>query len=424
MDNIDRELTNKLSEARTAAKNLAVIPSETKDDALRNLANALEKHSEVIKKANNEDIAKARSGNREEHFISRLTITKDTLHSMSSGVLNVASLPDPIGQTVGMQTLPNGLSAGRVRVPLGVIGVIYESRPNVTIDISALCIKSGNAVVLRGGTEATNSNQTLAKIAQQSFHEAGLPDNTVQIIESTDRSIVRDMLTAKGQIDLLVPRGGADLINLISEKARVPAITGGVGVCHTYVDASADMDMAVNIVHNAKTSNPSVCNALDTVIIHSSIAKPFLSQLSERWSLSNVKMKCDNRALNILGPIKYSNAERASDEDWDIEHLSLTIGVKIVDSLNEALAHIEHHGSGHSEAIISENYSSTRRFLSEVDASAVFINTSTRFNDGGQLGLGAEVAISTNKLHARGPMGLVELTSYKWTVLGTGQIRE
>ena len=307
--------------------------------------------------------------------------------------------------------------------PLGVIGAVYESRPNVTIDISSLCLKSGNAIILRGGSDAINSNTALASLVKDSIADAGIPDDAVQVMETTDRAVVGQMLTAKGIIDLLIPRGSQALINRVASEATIPAITGGVGVCHTYVDGQADLDMALDVVDNAKVSRPSVCNALDTVIVHSETAQKFLPALAKRWEDVGVEMRCDMRALSILGSSNGARAVQVSEKDWQTEHLSLTAGVRVVDSLDEALEHIEQYGSGHSEAIVTEDYAAAMRFLDEVDAGAVFVNASTRFNDGGQFGLGAEVAISTDKMHARGPMGLKELTSYKWTVLGDGHIR-
>jgi glutamate-5-semialdehyde dehydrogenase len=306
---------------------------------------------------------------------------------------------------------------------LGVVGAIYESRPNVTVDISVLCLKSGNAIILRGGKEAVNSNTALARLVQDAVAEAGLPSDAVLFIESTDRALVGQMITAKGKIDLIVPRGGQALISRVAEEATVPAITGGVGVCHTYVDSAADPDMAVEIVFNAKVQRPSVCNALDTILVHSRIAPSYLPKAAIRLAEAGVEMRCDARALSVLGPMEGLRIAPATEDDWSTEHLSLTAGVRVVDSLDDALVHIETYGSGHSDAIVTEDYTAAMRFLDEVDSAAVFVNASTRFNDGAQLGLGTELAISTDKFHARGPMGLRELTSYKWTIVGRGQVR-
>ena len=327
-----------------------------------------------------------------------------------------------------MKTMPNDLKVGRRRVPLGVVGVVYESRPNVTVDISSLCLKSGNAVILRGGSDTINSNTALAEVIREAIADAGAPADAVQLFESTDRELVGRMLSADEYIDLLIPRGGQDLISRVAKEATMPAITGGVGVCHTYVDSAADIDMAVDIVFNAKVQRYSVCNAMDTMIVHSAAAPAFLPIMSRKFAEAGVEMRCDLRALSLVGPtngIRHGGprVKPATEDDWTTEFLDLIAGVKIVDSLDEALDHIETYGSGHSDAIVTEDYSAAMRFVDEVDSSAVFVNCSTRFNDGGQFGLGAEVAISTSKFHARGPMGLRELTSYKWTVLGSGQVR-
>jgi glutamate-5-semialdehyde dehydrogenase len=321
------------------------------------------------------------------------------------------------------RTLPNGLQSGKRTVPLGVIGAIYESRPNVTVDISALCPKSGNAVILRGGSEALHSNKALAALVQQAIARAGAPPDAVQPIENQDRALVGQMLKMDQYIDMLIPRGGADLIRRVAAEATMPVITGGIGVCHTYVDKAADVAKAVAIAFNAKVQRPTVCNALDTLLVHSAIASAYLPAIAQAWAAEGVEMHCDRRALSILGPLKGLKLKAAQEDDWGKEFLSLTAAVKVVDSLDEALQHIEQYGSGHSEAIVSEDYSAAMRFLDEVDAAVVYANASTRFTDGGQFGLGAEVAISTNKLHARGPMGLQELTSYKWVVMGSGQVR-
>ena len=343
---------------------------------------------------------------------------------MAADVRTVTSLPDPVGETFDMRTLPNGLQVGRRRVPLGVIGAIYESRPNITVDISVLCFKSGNAVILRGGSEAIHSNTALANLVRDAIAEAGAPRDAVQFVGATDRALVEQMLAMKEHIDLLIPRGGADFVRYVGEKAQMPVITGGVGVCHTYVDKDANLESAVAIAYNAKVSRPTVCNALDTLLVHSEAAPKCLPAIAREWAKAGVEMHCDLRALSILGPSEALNLKPATEEDWGTEFLSLTASVKVVDSMDEALEHIEQYGSGHSEAIVTEDYSSAMRFLDDVDAAAVLVNASTRFTDGGQLGLGAEVAISTNKMHARGPMGLRELTSYKWTILGTGQVRD
>jgi glutamate-5-semialdehyde dehydrogenase len=420
---LNDELTNKGAAAREAARLLAKASGHAKNTALDIVADELARRRSEILAANEQDLDAGRQAGLSDALLDRLMLDQDRLEGLATDVRAVAKLPDPVGETLDMREMPNGLRVGRRTVPLGVIGAIYESRPNVTVDISALCLKSGNAVILRGGREAAHSNSALAELVRDSLEEAGLPRDAVQRVESTDRALVGRMLTMRGMIDLIIPRGGQELINRVAAEATVPAVTGGVGVCHTYVDRSADVDMAVKIVHNAKVQRPSVCNALDTVLVHSAIAPAYLPRLAEAFGEDGVEARCDRRALSILGPTEALKVSPATEEDWSTEFLSLTAAVKIVDSLDEALDHIVSYGSGHSEAIVTEDYSAAMRFLDDVDSSAVMVNTSTRFNDGGQFGLGAEVAISTNKMHARGPMGLRELTSYKWVVLGSGQVR-
>ena len=418
------ELEVKGKAARKAARGLAIISADVKNAALHNVADGLKAREEEILTANEKDIANGRERGLEEYFLDRLLLNPERLEGLANDVRGIAALPDPIGEVIDQRNMPNGLTVGKRRVPLGVIGAIYESRPNVTIDISSLCLKSGNAIILRGGSDAINSNTALAALVKDSIADAGIPEDAVQVMETTDRAVVGQMLKAKGIIDLLIPRGSQALINRVASEATIPAITGGVGVCHTYVDRQADLEMALEIVNNAKVSRPSVCNSLDTVIVHSASASAFLPALAKRWEYAGVEMRCDTRALSLLGASAGPKAVHVTEEDWYTEHLSLTAGVRVVDSLDEALEHIDKYGSGHSEAIVTEDYQAAMRFLDEVDAGAVFVNASTRFNDGGQFGLGAEVAISTDKMHARGPMGLRELTSYKWTVLGSGHIRE
>ena len=410
--------------AKTVSRRLASSSGGRRNLAIQKIATALIDSEQEIISENSKDISKGRSKGLSEAMLDRLIITKESIHGMSSDALRVVSLDDPVGEMIEMKTMENGLQVGRKRVPLGVIGVIYESRPNVTVDISVLCLKSGNAVILRGGSEAFYSNQILAKVIRDAVLEAGLPKDSIQIVQSTDRKLVSEMLNLDQYIDLMIPRGGQDLVNMVASESKMPSITGGVGVCHTYVDSEASLDMAVDVVNNAKVQRPSVCNALDTVLVHSSLAPDYLPRMAETFAVAGVELRCDIRALSILGPREDIRVVPAKDEDWDTEHLSLIAGVKIVDSLEEAINHIENHGTGHSDAIITENYSTADRFVREVDSSAVMVNASTRFNDGGQFGLGAEVAISTNKMHARGPMGLKEITSYKWVVLGNGHIRQ
>ena len=423
MQTVADELELKGRAARKAARELAKLTSAVKDRALLNVADGLKSRREEILQANEKDCAKGRDGGLSESLLDRLLLTPERLEGIANDVIQVAALPDPVAETVDMRVMPNGLQIGRRRVPLGVIGAIYESRPNVTVDISTICLKAGNAVILRGGKEAVHSNGALAALVREGVAAAGVPEAAVQFIESTDRELVGRMLKMKDSIDLMIPRGGQELIRRVAEEAAMPAITGGLGVCHTFVDRMADLPMALEVVHNAKVQRPSVCNALDTVLVHSAVARDYLPRLGERWAQAGVEMRCDRRALSLIGPVNGLRALSAVEEDWGTEFLSLTAAVRVVDSLDEALEHIETHGSGHSEAIITEDYGAAMRFVGEVDATAVMVNASTRFNDGGEFGLGAEVAISTNKLHARGPMGLRDLTSYKWVVFGSGQVR-
>ena len=417
--------------AREASRILARLSGNVKNQALLNIAEALETQPDDVMEANEADCRLAKADGISESVLERLLLTPDRLSGTAAEVRGVAALPDPIAETLEMTTMSNGLKVGKRRVPLGVIASIYESRPHVTIDISALSIKSGNACLLRGGKESLHSNAALAKLVRKAIADAGLPEDAVQFVDNPDRSLVDALLGMKEYIDLLIPRGGDGLIRFVAENATMPAVTGGIGVCHTYIDRGAELDMAANIVFNAKTQRPSVCNALDTILVHVNAAPACLPRIAEELTGAGVELHCDHRALSILGPQPTGNGNPkdakiipANEEDWGREYLSMTAAIKVVDSLDDALGHIETYGSGHSEAIITEDYSAAMRFLDEVDAAAVFVNASTRFNDGGQFGLGAEVGISTQKFHARGPMGLKELTSYKWIIMGDGQVRE
>ncbi|MBI2965772.1 MAG: glutamate-5-semialdehyde dehydrogenase [Chloroflexi bacterium] len=421
------DLKSMAAAARDAARRLATAATAAKNDALSRIAASLPERSSEILAANSRDLQAARADGLDDHVVDRLELDPARMSQIAADVRNVASLPDPVGEVIESRTLPNGLLLERRRVPLGVIGVIYESRPNVTIDISALCLKSGNAVILRGGREAFHTNQALAGLVRRSLVAARLPEDAVQFVASTDRLLVEQMLAMKDGIDLLIPRGGADLVRMVAEKAAMPAITGGIGVCHTYVDADADLAKAVDIVFNAKTQRPSVCNALDTILVHDGVAPRYLPRISERLWAAGVELRCDPRALSLLEPRAKASGngprlKRAAPDDFGREFLALVASVRVVDSLDEAIDHIARYGSGHSEAIVTESTEAAERFLNEVDAAAVFANASTRFTDGARFGLGAEVAISTSKFHARGPMGLREITSYKWVVRGNGQI--
>ncbi len=418
-----RELEEKARAAKAASRHLAYLSAEVKNKALHNIADDLLAKREEILAANQLDYHEAHSSGMNAAMLDRLMLSPERLAAMVKDVLAVAAMADPVGEVFDMRTLPNGLLIGRKRVPLGVIGTIYESRPNVTTDISALCLKSGNAVILRGGKEALHSNGALAKLVQGAAEKAGVPEGAVQFIENTDRALVDEMLKMRQYIDLMIPRGGAGLIRLIREKAAMPVVAGGIGVCHTYVDKSANIDKAVAIVFNAKVQRPTVCNALDTILVHADIAKSFLPPAAAELAKAGVEMRCDERAMAVLKGKLSLKLKPATADDWGREFLALVAAVRVVDSLGEALEHIERYGSGHSEAIVTEDYDAAMRFLNEVDAACVYANASTRFTDGGQFGLGAEVGISTQKFHARGPLGLKELTSYKWIVFGSGQIR-
>ncbi len=409
--------------AQKAARKLARLSTEDKNAVLMNLVDLLRYDQEDVLEANRADYEEAESEGLEESLLDRLLLTSDRLNGTADEIQRVAELPDPIGEVIETSSLPNGLTTSRRRVPLGVVGSIYESRPNVTIDIFGLCLKSGNACILRGGKETIRSNTALVTVLRKALTKAGVTTDVVQFVDNPDRVLVDAMLKMDGYIDLLVPRGGASLVKFVAENATMPAVTGGIGVCHTYVDRSADLEMAAEIVHNAKVRRPSICNALDTLLIHSEVAVNGLPIIAKALSASGVELRCDNRALSILGPHSSEVAIPANEDDWGREFLSLTAAVKVVDSFNDALEHIETYGSGHSEAIVTEDKSAATRFLDEVDAAAVYVNASTQFTDGGQFGLGAEVGISTQKFHARGPMGLKELTSYKWVVVGKGQVR-
>jgi glutamate-5-semialdehyde dehydrogenase len=423
MTNAITELKAKGKAAKEASRRLAYLSTDIKNNALRNIAEDLRGKTKEIIAANKLDLKQASANGINETMQDRLLLNAARLEGMAKDVLVVAGLPDPVGEVFDMRTMPNDLLIGKKRVPLGVIGAIYESRPNVTVDISALCLKSGNAVILRGGKEAINSNLALVKLVQQAISRAGVPEGAVQFVENTDRALVGEMLKLNQYIDLMIPRGTAPFVKYVIENAAMPVVAGGIGVCHTFVDSSADMEKAVAIVYNAKVQKPSVCNALDTVLVHQVVAEEYLPDVAKELAKAGVELHCDKAAMKILKSESGLKLKGAVQEDWGKEFLSLTAAIKIVDSLDDALAHIAKYGSGHSEAIITEDYSSGMRFLNEVDAACVYINASTRFTDGSQFGLGAEVGISTQKFHARGPLGLKELTSYKWIIFGSGQVR-
>ena len=409
--------------AYQASRKLARLPTHDKNQVLLNLAELLRSNQADVLAANQEDYREAKADGMDGSLLDRLLLTSDRLSATAAEIQTVAELPDPIGEVIETTSLPNGLVTSRRRVPLGVVGSIYEARPNVTVDIFGLCLKSGNACILRGGKETVRSNTALVALLRKALSDAGVTENAVQFVDNPERTLVDAMLKMNQYIDLLVPRGGASLVKFVAENATMPAVTGGIGVCHTYVDRAADLKMAVEIVQNAKVRRPSICNALDTVLMHVEVAAIGLPLMAKELVASGVELHCDSRALSILGPDAPATAIPANEDDWGQEFLSLTAAVKVVDSLEDALEHIETYGSGHSEAIITEDEAAANRFLDEVDAAAVYVNASTQFTDGGQFGLGAEVGISTQKFHARGPMGLKELTSYKWVIVGQGQTR-
>jgi len=416
------EAVRKAALAHAASKRMAGIDTGTKNTALLRIADALEAATDRILAVNGPEVERGRERGLTGSFIDRMVLTPERIAAIARDVRTVAALPDPVGVLEDAKTLPNGLEIAKTRVPLGVLGAIYESRPNVTVDIAVIALKSGNGVILRSGTDAHASSSVLAEIVARDAEAAGLPTGIVQFIESTDRAEVGAMLSADRYIDLMVPRGGSDLIRRVRDEAKMPVVAGGIGVCHTYVDDSADLQMAVDIVVNAKSVRPSVCNAMDTLLVHRNVAEAFLPRVARALGERGVTLHVDDRAAPLVGD--GASTVPVQPDDWEREWLSLDCSVKVVDSLDEAMEHIAGiEGSGHSEAIVTESYERSQRFLREVDAAAVFVNASTYFNDGGQFGLGCEVGISTQKMHARGPMGLRELTSYKWIVRGQGHTR-
>jgi len=423
MEKAIAELQAKGKAAKAASHRLSYLSTEVKNNALRAIATDLIARKAEIIKANQADYQAGQASGMNAAWLDRLMLNEQRIAAMAQDVLAIAALPDPVGEIFDMRTLPNGLQVGKKRVPLGVIGAIYESRPNVTIDISALCLKSGNAVILRGGREAIHSNTILAELVRTAEVRAGVPDGAVQFIDNTDHALVKHFLAMNDVIDLMIPRGNVELIKFVAENACMPVVTGGIGVCHTFVDKSADLKKAVAITYNAKVQRPTVCNALDCLLVHRDIAERALPAIAAEWAKAGVEMHCDERAMAILKPHRGLKLVPATQEDYGKQFLSLTALVRVVESLDEALEHIEKYGVGHSEAIVTEDYSNAMRFLNEVDAACVYVNASTRFTDGAQFGLGAEVAVSTQKMHARGPMGLKELTSYKWIIFGNGQVR-
>ena len=407
--------------AREAARALATLSTGAKNDILSAIAEGLTAHTDEILAANQGDVRAAREAGMTESLIDRLTLTPERIADIASAVGTVIGLADPVGSVEDARRLANGLEVGRRRVPLGVVAVIFEARPNVTVDISALCLKSGNAVILRGGREALHSNIALAGVIAAAAESAGAPPAAVQLIADPDRALLNDLLRDREHIDVIVPRGGAGLIDFVTETATIPVIETGWGVCHTFVDVGADLEMAQRIVVNAKTRRPSICNALDTLLVHRGVAAEFLPSVSRELAGRGVELHAGSDVGGLLDDSALVAA--LGEDDFDTEWLSLRMSVAVVDGLDDAIAHIRRHGGGHSEAIVTNSHGNARRFTDEVDAAAVYVNASTQFTDGGEFGLGAEVGISTQKLHARGPMGLREMTTYKWVVLGDGHVR-
>ncbi|MET9953894.1 glutamate-5-semialdehyde dehydrogenase [Streptomyces sp. NPDC006339] len=408
--------------ARAAAAEIAPLPRATKDDALLAIADALEVRTAEIVEANAEDIARAREAGTSEAIIDRLTLTPERVRAIAADVRHVAALPDPVGEVVRGSTLPNGIDLRQIRVPLGVVGIIYEARPNVTVDAAALCLKSGNAVLLRGSSSAYSSNTALVKVLRDAVGGAGLPADAIQLVPGESRDSVRELMRARGLVDVLIPRGGASLIKTVVEESTVPVIETGTGNCHVYVDAEADLDMAVEILINSKAHRVSVCNAAETLLVHRDIADAFLPRALDALAEAGVTVHADERVLARAEGSK-ATVVPATPEDWETEYLSYDIAAAVVDSLDKAVEHIRLWSSGHTEAIVTTSQAAARRFTQLVDSTTVAVNASTRFTDGGQFGFGAEIGISTQKLHARGPMGLPELTSTKYIVTGDGHVR-
>lgn len=403
--------------AKEAARVLAMAGA-LKQKALLHAADALWSRREEILAANVQDLEAGKAAGMSQALLDRLALTEGRIQDMSTAVKEVAKAPDPVGRVLSGSVLENGLQLQKVTVPMGVMGIIYEARPNVTSDAAALCVKAGSAVILRGGKEALNSNRSVAQVLRDALEETGLPADCVQLVQDTSRQSAQELMTLTDYLDVLIPRGGAGLIRSVKENARVPVIETGVGNCHVYVDQSADLDMAAEIIFNAKCSRPSVCNAIETILVHEKAAPAALPKIQARLEEKQVELRGCERTRAILPGIT-----PATEEDWSTEYLDYILAVKVVDSLEEALEHIGRYSTGHSECIVTQDYTAAQRFLNEVDAAAVYVNASTRFTDGGQFGLGAEIGISTQKLHARGPMGLDQLVSYKFLIRGNGQVR-
>ncbi|MBT3256277.1 MAG: glutamate-5-semialdehyde dehydrogenase [Deltaproteobacteria bacterium] len=406
-------------DAKMASRGLRSLERGQKDDALLRMAEKLVGAREIIATENQKDLSAAKDAGLSAAMLDRLTLNEAVITTMADGLREVAALPDPVGAYPGMRKRPNGLLVGRVRIPLGVIGFIFESRPNVTVDAAALCLKAGNAVILKGGSEAFHSNIALGKLLAEALSETGIPEKAVQVIPTTERAAVNALISLDDDVDVIIPRGGEGLIRFVTEHSRVPVLKHYKGVCHIYVDQSASLKMAGDICFNAKVQRPGVCNALETLLVHEDAAPDFLPEMAKQYEEAGVEIRGCPKTLTLV-----PNAVAATESDWPAEFLDLVLAVKVVGSMDEALDHIETHGSQHTEAIITKDYERSQRFLAQVDSSVVLVNASTRFNDGNQLGLGAEIGINTSKLHAFGPMGLEELTATKFVVYGQGQIRD
>ncbi len=404
--------------ARAAARELARADTAAKDAALHAMAAAIRRDAAALAAANGRDVAAARAAGHDDAFVDRLALKPATVEAMAAGLEQIAALSDPVGEITDLKFRPTGIQVGKMRVPLGVVGIVYESRPNVTADAAGLCLKSGNAAILRGGSEAIHSNGAIAACVHEGLRAAGLPEAAVQVVATTDRAAVGHLIADEKHVDVIVPRGGKSLIERIGREAKVPVIKHLDGVCHVYVDASADVAMAVRIADNAKTQRYSPCNTMETLLVHAAIAPRVLPPLCAIYAAKGVELRGDERARALVGGMK-----AATEQDWYEEYLAPILAVRVVDSLDEAMAHIAKYGSQHTDAIVTQDWTNAMRFLREVDSSSVMVNASTRFADGFEYGLGAEIGISTNKLHARGPVGLEGLTSQKWVVLGAGQVR-
>ena len=417
-----KDLIKLASNTKIASRKLSVLTNSEKNNILNNINKNLIKNINTILKNNSEDIKNAKSSDKDYAFIDRLTLTEQKIKNMALAIQNIINLENPVGQIIEEKTLKEEMNLKKITVPLGVLGVIYESRPEITTDIGCLGIKSGNAVILKGGKESINTNIVLEQIMKQSINEAGYDENIINLIKSTDRKITSEFLSLNKYIDLMIPRGGESLVNMVGEQAKMPAITGGIGVSHIYIDEYANIEKAINITFNAKVSKPSVCNALDTLLINNNVLEEVIHKLSAILIDANVEIRCDNKAYELLDQ-NNNSILLANENDWGTEFLDYKMSIKCVDNIDEAISHIQFYGSGHTDAIISESDIHINQFVNNIDSAAVMINASTQFNDGGEFGMGAEVAISTNKYGARGPMGLKDLCSYKWVLKGNGNIR-